>query len=137
MERCLMRYALIVLLTCGWGCGDPAAPVQSQETASIQSEEDAALAETTVGNVRLKPTSVLDGKLSLLTPQEFAPMDEELLRLKYPSERRPKLVLSNERGTVNIAINHTQDRMRQGQLAEAHQLLETVYKNGVSVGEVV
>jgi hypothetical protein len=72
----------------------------------------------------LEAKSVLDGKVSLLIPQNFKPMSEEMLTTKYPSERRPTLVYTNEPGSVNLALNHTRNRMPASQLAAFHKSME-------------
>jgi hypothetical protein len=76
----------------------------------------------------LAQQSVLDGRVSLLIPATFKPMSEEMLRTKYPSERRPTLVFTNERGTVNIALNHAKGHMPANQLAAFHASMEGSFK---------
>ena len=53
----------------------------------------------------LKSMSFFDDKLSLKIAGDFKLMDEEVLRFKYPSERRPTLVYTNERANTNVALN--------------------------------
>lgn len=79
--------------------------------------------------VLLETRSLLDGKLQMLIPTHFGPMSEELIRVKYPNERRPTSVLSNERGTVNIAVSYTTSAMSLEELDEAHRALERMFRN--------
>ena len=58
-------------------------------------------------SVQLEERSVLGGKVVLLLPVTFELMGEEMLRLKYPAERRPTVVYTNPAGSVNVALNHT------------------------------
>lgn len=89
-----------------------------------------SLAATTLGaDVALERRSFLDGKLSIEVPREFGPMPTEMLELKYPSSRRPTIVVSNEEGSVNVAINHTQNRIAQSQLGELHDYMERSFRN--------
>lgn len=76
----------------------------------------------------LEQYAFFEGKLSILIPKGFKPMDEETLKLKYPSAARPNLVYTNERGSVNVAINHTKSVLSPKQLAAFHKAAEAQYK---------
>lgn len=76
----------------------------------------------------LEEKSVLGSRVSLLIPKTFTLMSEEMLRAKYPSERRPTLVYTNERGSVNIALNYTKNRMPANELAPFHKSMEGSFK---------
>jgi len=65
----------------------------------------------------------------MLVPAAFQPMPEEMLKLKYPMEGRPTVVLSNEAGSVSLALNHTQDRLASNELADAHQTFDHMFRN--------
>lgn len=134
----MQRFA-ILLLVCAVGCGDP--PVTTTETAPPDQEGNAAveaegnapdgsrLSETTVGNIVLKPQEILGGKLSLLVPEEFSEMGEEMLRVKYPNERRPTLVYTDASGSINVAINHSNDPMSESEIGAFHQQMEGMFRN--------
>jgi len=79
--------------------------------------------------VTLAERALLDGAVSVLIPESFSLMSEELLRLKYPSERRPTVVFSNERGSVNLAANLTANAVRPEQIVELHKAMEGTFKN--------
>jgi hypothetical protein len=79
--------------------------------------------------ILLEEKRLLDEKLLVSIPQSFGPMSEEMLRLKYPSERRPTLVFTNQSGSVNVAINHTANRITLEQLPELKNQMETMFKN--------
>ena len=51
---------------------------------------------------------LLEDKLCLRLPKDFVIMPPEKVSLKYPSERRPGLIYTNEDGAINITLNHTQ-----------------------------
>ena len=76
----------------------------------------------------LTPKVLLGGTVQVLVPAGFAPMSQELLRVKYPSTRRPTLVYSNASGSINLALNHTANPLQPNQLAEMHQAMETMFK---------
>jgi len=79
--------------------------------------------------VALEKRLLLGGKVEMLVPTTFQPMPEEILKLKYPSERRPTFVLSNERASVSLALNHTQNRVPQAELADAHRAVDKMFRN--------
>ncbi len=81
-------------------------------------------AETSLGTRLL-----LGGMVEMLVPTAFQPMPEEILKLKYPMERRPTLVLSNNVGSVSLALNHTRDRLPSTELAEAHRAFDRMFRN--------
>ena len=82
-----------------------------------------------IAAVELETKSILNNKVELKIPHDFDIMSEELMKVKYPSERRPTLVYSNQSGGINIALNHTQNKASQ-ELISAYQdnMLKT-FKN--------
>jgi hypothetical protein len=77
----------------------------------------------------LETRPLLGGIVKMLVPTAFRPMPEEMLKLKYPMERRPTLVLSNEAGSVSLALKHTRNTLQDEQLAEAHRTFERMFRN--------
>ena len=71
------------------------------------------LLSMTIGKIELELKSLLSDKVELKIPKKFNIMPEELMKLKYPSERRPTLVYSNESGVINVALNLTQSKASQ------------------------
>ncbi len=87
------------------------------------------IAEVTIGNIVLKPMVMVNGKLSLLVPKDFSLMGEEMLRTKYPSDRRPTVVYTDESGGVNIAINHTNNLVTQRDIPAVHRQVDSMFRN--------
>lgn len=79
--------------------------------------------------IDLKTKSLLNDKVELRIPAEFDIMSEELLKMKYPSERRPTLVYSNESGEINIALNLTQNQASQQLIPTYKDNLVKTFKN--------
>ena len=70
------------------------------------------------GNVPLSHKTVLSGKATMLLPEEFELMDAEMLAAKYPKTgHQPTEVYTNEDGTINIALNYTQNKAEEKDLA--------------------
>ena len=63
--------------------------------------------------INLETKSLFKDKVELKIPIGFDIMSEDLMKIKYPSERRPTLVYSNESGGINIALNLTQSQANQ------------------------
>jgi hypothetical protein len=72
--------------------------------------------------------TVLDGKVEMLLPSSFELMNEEMLNVKYPSGKRPTQVYTNEAGSVNVALNHTKDRLKAGQIPQFHKYVDGVFR---------
>jgi hypothetical protein len=60
---------------------------------------------TDFANVDLEKRLLLDGKIEMLVPVQFTEMPGDMLVKKYPGKSRPKFVLTDERGTTNIAFS--------------------------------
>ena len=58
--------------------------------------------------VEFEERNLLEDKIKILLPKEFQEMPKEIAALKYPSERRPTLILTNESTSINISFNHTE-----------------------------
>ena len=52
--------------------------------------------------------SIMEGKITFRMPRLFSIMDIELASLKYPSERRPNIIYTDESTTINLAFNAIQ-----------------------------
>jgi hypothetical protein len=70
----------------------------------------------TTSKIELEKRLLLDDKVEILLPTDFEPMSEELLKLKYPFERRPTLVYTDETGGINVAFNHTPSKLTQPEI---------------------
>ena len=105
--------------------GEPEEPTEPSEPATASfSPVDYPLAEQTV----------LNGTLTLKLPNGFEPMSQQMLQAKYPGANRPSLVYSNSTGSINIAINHTQNAVQPNQLKQLHQALDSATRQQVPDG---
>ncbi|WP_139488164.1 hypothetical protein [Brevibacillus dissolubilis] len=68
--------------------------------------------------ISFEEKSLLDGQLTIALPKKFAIMPEKLAELKYPNGRRPSLIYSNEAGSINLSLNHTQSPLEDSDLAD-------------------
>jgi len=79
------------------------------------------LLSNTMISTELEVKSLLDDQLELKVPKAFEIMSEEMMDIKYPTNRRPTLVFTNESGSINVALNLTAN--------PANQDLITPYKD--------
>lgn len=61
---------------------------------------------------------ILNGKITLRMPKLFSIMLPELASLKYPSERRPNIIYTDESTTINLAFNMTPHVLTETGVAE-------------------
>ncbi|EON71660.1 hypothetical protein ACMGD3_06085 [Lysinibacillus sphaericus] len=61
---------------------------------------------------------ILNGKITLRMPKLFSIMLPELASLKYPSERRPNIIYTDESTTINLAFNMTPHVLTEAGVAE-------------------
>lgn len=81
------------------------------------------------GKINLQEISVLSDKVEILIPKGFSIMSGEMAKIKYPSERRPTLIYTNESATINIAFNHTESKASNGEIQSYKDSLEKTFKN--------
>ncbi|GLI10897.1 hypothetical protein YDYSG_69330 [Paenibacillus tyrfis] len=56
-------------------------------------------------------TEVVPGQVFMFVPDSFEPMPEDYARIKYPADRRPKLIYTDPTLEINLTVNPTANRM--------------------------
>jgi hypothetical protein len=79
--------------------------------------------------VELEKKLVLDNKVEILMPKGWKPMSEELIKIKYPGARPPKLVYSDNTGAISIAFNHTDSKAGAETLEKYSDVLKKSLEN--------
>ena len=79
--------------------------------------------------IELEKKSVMDDKLEILVPKGFEIMSEEMMKVKYPSERRPTLIFTDEKGTTNLVFNHITSKASQEHLEIYKDTFISTFKN--------
>jgi hypothetical protein len=115
---------------------DPTAGENNEEMEASEEGTDESASEEegasfSPADYPLAEQSVLGGTLSLLLPGGFEPMSAQMLALKYPGANRPTLVYANSTGSINIAINHTQNAVQPNQLKDLHKALDSATRQQV------
>jgi hypothetical protein len=80
-------------------------------------------------NPELVVKTIYNNKIEIKLPNDFKIMSEELARLKYPSERRPTIIYTNESGGINIAFNITESEINQDKIEFFTEELHKYFKN--------
>jgi len=83
----------------------------------------------TIPTVELEKRKILNDKVEILLPKEFEIMSEDMMKLKYPSERRPTLVYTDKTGGINVAFNHTASNATQQQIDAYKDNFVSMFKN--------
>jgi len=86
-------------------------------------------------SVDMEKRNILNDKVDILIPKVFQIMSEASMKIKYPSERRPALVYTDESGGINLAFNHTQNKASQEQIEPLKVALVSTFKNLYSSAE--
>ncbi len=91
--------------------------------------------------IDLEKRSLIDGKIEILVPKEFTEMDMKEVLIKYPGKNRPKLILTDESGTVNLGFSHADSPADSTMIKDYKDVMINSYKQRapgtVFVGEGV
>lgn len=71
---------------------------------------------------------LFDKKMSIALPKGMVPMAEEMVKIKYPSENRPQLIYTNEKGTVNFTFSHFTLPIQKEETIQAIQQFKNLIK---------
>ena len=52
-------------------------------------------------DMKMERKNIPELKLSIEIPQAFTPMPDDMAKIKYPSENRPQVIYSDERGKAS------------------------------------
>lgn len=85
--------------------------------------------------IQIIDQSILDGKVTLRMPEIFTIMLPELASLKYPSERRPNLIYTDESSTINLAFNMTTHSVTEMEIAEFQENMADVLEQAQPTAE--
>ena len=70
----------------------------------------------------------LDGTgISFVAPDEFEPLPQELIDVKWPNRNAPRFVVGNERGTTTIAYDMKPQDLSSADMEEVRAAFEQVF----------
>ena len=79
--------------------------------------------------IELEKKLILDNKVEILMPKGWKPMSEDLIKIKYPGTRPPKLVYSDNSGAISLAFNHTESKANPDMLEKYKEVLKESLEN--------
>jgi len=86
-------------------------------TEEIATQDIAGGQATVYGQVvKFASRPLLDGKISITMPEEWHEMELELVKIKYPYESRPSLVMTDDTTAINFTVNHIPQALKPDQL---------------------
>ncbi len=74
-----------------------------------------------------KQIEIDGGNVTFNAPDEFTPLSQELINLKYPSSRAPKYVIGNESGATTIAYDLKDNPIHDDQLEEVREAFTQMF----------
>ena len=87
------------------------------------------LVSATFSGIELQTKLLLNDQVELKVPKDFEIMNEEMMKVKYPSERRPNLVYTNKSGGINVALNLTKNKASQDLILPYKDNFVNTFKN--------
>ena len=93
----------------------PALPVEESEA-----EEEVKPEERTIYTglkimgkwVYFEERLLVEEKITMMVPEAFEEMSNEVARIKYPSEDRPNLILTDQTTAMNLMFNHMDQEIK-------------------------
>ncbi|MBD8032012.1 MULTISPECIES: hypothetical protein [Solibacillus] len=93
-------------------------PQQENQQTSQQVDLTQDFVKINELNIPVISQSVLKGNMIIRMPKLFSIMAKELASLKYPSERRPNVIYTDETSTINLALNLTDYPLRESEVVD-------------------
>ncbi|MCH5258671.1 MAG: hypothetical protein J1F18_02900 [Lachnospiraceae bacterium] len=69
--------------------------------------------------IHFKEVQVLDDKVSIMLPDTFVDMPQEIAKIKYPSEQRPQVIKMNSNASVNFTFSLYETPLNENQIENA------------------
>ena len=82
----------------------------------------------TVAGIPLVVHAEFNNRVQFLRPEQFSVMSDQLRRTKYPAKGAPQIVFTNEATSVNVALNHTEDKVRIRELPRFARQMQSALK---------
>ena len=76
----------------------------------------------------LEKRRIYTNRVEILVPKGFTNMPAAMVNRKYPSANRPNVIFTDADGTVNVAFNHTTNRVTQAQMEAVKESMVASFK---------
>ena len=77
-------------------------------------------------NIPFDEREIIENRLFMTVPTEFALLPQELAKTKYPNENRPDIIFSNEIGSINITFSLTGDPLKDDDVKGTGEHLQQI-----------
>lgn len=78
--------------------------------------------------IEFEVQELFDKKMSIALPKGMMPMAEDMAKIKYTTENRPKIIYTNQEGTVNFTFNHFTLPIQDEETIQAVQQIKNLFK---------
>ena len=79
-------------------------------------------------DIAMSSQSLTEGDVTLLLPDEFSPMTDEMKSFKYPSQGAPNVIYTLQDGSVNIAVHMSTSALASSDLALGQKQLRASFE---------
>ena len=79
--------------------------------------------------IKLQKELILSNRIGILLPSGFESMPQEMINARYPSERRPDLVYTDETGAITLSFMHTVYKASPEQIDVYHSNFVSLFKS--------
>lgn len=97
----------------------------------VDKEKTLKLEFTTNGGNTIKMSKEEFAGFSIYIPAEFGIMNDEYLKVKYPSENRPTIAYTNDDASINIVLNLDDHELANADVEKYVKVLEDTLNNFV------
>ncbi|UIO41946.1 hypothetical protein LOY85_24630 [Brevibacillus brevis] len=134
----LVSVALLLSMLAVSACSNKPADTKPAEQNAAQTTDAAKTTEApktdsttpaATTNDKLEAKKVLNDKVEILIPKGFTVMSEEMAKVKYPTENRPSLIYTDEKGSINIAFSHTETPVQDSLLKDLKDPMKQAFTN--------
>jgi len=67
-------------------------------------------------NIRMDKKTFFNELFSIYIPEDLKKMPDNIAKIKYPSESRPKIIFTNKKDTLNIGINYSEQELKNDEV---------------------
>ncbi|MBH0328471.1 hypothetical protein ABH14_01420 [Brevibacillus brevis] len=134
----LVSVALLLSMLAVSACSNKPADTKPAEQNAAQTTDAAKTTEApktdstipaATTSDKLEAKKVLNDKVEILIPKGFTVMSEEMAKVKYPTENRPSLIYTDEKGSINIAFSHTETPVQDSLLKDLKDPMKQAFTN--------
>lgn len=78
-------------------------------------------------NIEMEKKLYFNGTFSIYIPKDLKLMPDNIARIKYPSEARPKIIFTNKNDTLNIGINYSEQELKNDEVYAFRDVMKNAF----------